>query len=213
MYKVIITILIVFLSACANMKNKNESLTHDQTFNTAKVTNSASYHVKGKSYHVLKKASHYEEKGVASWYGRKFHKKRTSSGERYNMYRLTAAHKTLPLSTYVLVTNLKNGRHVIVKVNDRGPFVYNRLIDLSYAAAKKLGMVGSGTAPVTVKVVTRAYLLLRNAFVVAEEDKRSFVIASPRGVSGEASVGFAELIKTWIVSPESCAARFATTKA
>ncbi len=133
------------------MKNNNESISHNH--NTVKVKNSVGYSVRGKSYHVMKKASHYEEKGVASWYGKAFHKKRTSSGERYNMYKMTAAHKTLPLSTYVLVTNLKNGRQVVVKVNDRGPFVYNRLIDLSYAAAKKLGMVGRGTAQVTVKAV------------------------------------------------------------
>lgn len=111
------------------------------------------YRVRGKRYHVMKTSKNYQEQGIASWYGRAFHRKKTSSGERFNMYRMTAAHKTLPLSTHVLVTNLKNGRKVIVKVNDRGPFVSNRLIDLSYAAAKKIGMVGSGIVPVNIQAL------------------------------------------------------------
>lgn len=115
-----------------------------------------SYRIYGKKYYVLTSSSKYEEKGVASWYGPRFHRKRTSSGERYNMYAMTAAHKTLPLNTYVRVTNLKTGRHIIVRVNDRGPFVSKRLIDLSYAAAKKLGMVGAGVAPVSVKAIVPA---------------------------------------------------------
>lgn len=92
----------------------------------------------------------YEENGNASWYGARFHKKRTTSGERFNMYALTAAHKTLPLSTQVTVTNLINGRQVTVRINDRGPFIPNRVIDLSYAAAKQLGMIGYGTVPVKI---------------------------------------------------------------
>jgi len=98
-------------------------------------------------------SKNYEEQGVASWYGTKFHAQRTSSGERYNMLAMTAAHKTLPLPTYVQVTNLRNGKKIIVKVNDRGPFESNRLIDLSYVAAKKLGMLGHGTAYVDVKAI------------------------------------------------------------
>lgn len=113
----------------------------------------SSYRVYGKRYHVLKTSKNYEEKGTASWYGPQFHHRPTSSGERFNMYKLTAAHKTLPLSTYVLVTNLINGRQVVVRVNDRGPFVANRIIDLSYAAAKKIGMVGSGVTKVRVKAL------------------------------------------------------------
>lgn len=115
---------------------------------------SASYRVFGRHYHVMKSSKNYQERGIASWYGRQFHYRHTSSGERFNMYKMTAAHKTLPLPTYVQVTNLKNNRKVIVKVNDRGPFVSNRLIDLSYAAAKKLGMVGRGLAPVSVKALS-----------------------------------------------------------
>lgn len=117
------------------------------------VKNKTTYQVFGKRYYVMRTSKNYEEKGIASWYGKEFHRKKTSSGERYNMFRMTAAHKTLPLATSVLVTNLKNGRKVIVKVNDRGPFIANRLIDLSYAAAKKLGMVGLGVAPVSVKAL------------------------------------------------------------
>ncbi len=93
------------------------------------------------------------KKDVASWYGKRFHHRRTASGERFNMYKLTAAHKTLPLSSYALVTNLRNSKQVIVKINDRGPFIEGRTIDLSYAAAKKLGMLGQGIAPVSIKPV------------------------------------------------------------
>lgn len=112
-----------------------------------------SYRVFGKNYHVLNSSENYEEQGFASWYGAEFNKRTTSSGERFNMFSMTAAHKTLPLSTYVLVTNLMNGREVIVKVNDRGPFVSNRIIDLSYLAAKKLGMLNLGIAQVRVKAI------------------------------------------------------------
>ncbi len=91
--------------------------------------------------------------GVASWYGKDFHGKPTASGEIYNMYDMTAAHKTLPLGTQVMVTNLENGRSVKVTINDRGPFVKNRIIDLSYAAAKAIGMVGPGTAKVMIEVL------------------------------------------------------------
>ncbi len=90
------------------------------------------------------------EVGLASWYGPGFHGKRTASGERYNMYAFTAAHKLLPMNTYVLVTNLENGRQTIVRINDRGPFVKNRIIDLSYAAAKALGMTQKGVARVRI---------------------------------------------------------------
>jgi len=96
----------------------------------------------------------YTEYGTASWYGSKFHGKRTADGEIYNMYAMTAAHKTLPFNTYVKVTNLNNHREAVVRINDRGPFVGDRIIDLSYAAAKKLGMIGTGTAPVKLVVLS-----------------------------------------------------------
>lgn len=119
----------------------------------AKYGNMPSYRVFGKRYFTLRSSKNYNEIGVASWYGTLFHAQRTSSGEPYNMLSMTAAHKTLPLPTYVEVTNLKNHRQIIVKVNDRGPFESNRLIDLSYVAAKKLGMLGHGTALVRVKAI------------------------------------------------------------
>lgn len=111
------------------------------------------YDVLGKRYHVLPTSAGYVERGVASWYGRDFHGLSTSSGERYDMNAMTAAHTTLPLPTWVEVTNLENGKRVVVKVNDRGPFVKNRLIDLSFAAAKALDMVGTGTTRVEVRAV------------------------------------------------------------
>ena len=92
------------------------------------------------------------EEGIASWYGRKFHGRKTSSGERYNMYGISAAHRTLPLGTIVRVTHVRSGRKVTVRINDRGPFVDDRIIDLSYGAAKRLGMVKEGVAPVIVEV-------------------------------------------------------------
>jgi rare lipoprotein A len=111
------------------------------------------YDVFGKRYFVLSSNVGYVERGVASWYGPGFHKIRTSTGELYDMYGMTAAHKTLPLPAYVRVTNLQNGRSVVVRVNDRGPFVGNRIIDLSYTAAAKLDMLRNGTAMVEVRSV------------------------------------------------------------
>ena len=112
--------------------------------------NPASYAVYGKRYYTLDSSDGYRERGIASWYGTKFHGRRTSSGEPYDMYAMTAAHKTLPLPTYVRVTNLKNRRSVVLRVNDRGPFHTNRIIDLSYTAASKLGILSKGTGYVEV---------------------------------------------------------------
>jgi len=121
----------------------------------SKSGNPSSYVVFGQRYHVLDSAAGYSERGMASWYGPDFHGKRTSSGETYDMHAMTAAHKTLPIPTRVRVTNLSNGKSVIVKVNDRGPFARGRIIDLSYAAAKRLDMIGPGTAEVRIEVVDR----------------------------------------------------------
>lgn len=115
--------------------------------------NMASYTVLGKTYEVLPTAKNYHEVGKASWYGQKFHGHLTSNGEYYDMYGLSAAHRYLPLPTYVQVTNLNNGREVIVRVNDRGPFHPDRIIDLSYAAAYKLDMLHTGTALVRVEAI------------------------------------------------------------
>jgi rare lipoprotein A len=111
------------------------------------------YDVLGKRYFVLSSGVGYVERGVASWYGPGFHKVRTSTGEPYDMYAMTAAHRTLPLPAYVRVTNLQNGRSIVVRVNDRGPFVGNRIIDLSYTAALKLDMLRNGTAMVEVRTL------------------------------------------------------------
>ena len=111
------------------------------------------YTVYGRTYVPLRSAEGYSKKGIASWYGKKFHGKRTSSGETYDMYQMSAAHKTLPLPSYVRVTNLKNNKKIVVRVNDRGPFVDDRIIDLSYVAASKLDLVRPGTGPVLVEAV------------------------------------------------------------
>ena len=116
--------------------------------------NPAFYDVNGKRYHVLNDANGYRERGVASWYGKKFHGQPTATGEPYDMYAASAAHKTLPLPAYARVTNLENDRSIIVRINDRGPFVANRLIDLSYGAALQLDMIRNGTSFVEVEVVT-----------------------------------------------------------
>jgi len=115
--------------------------------------NHSPYEVFGTKYRVMSSAKGYEERGIASWYGTKFHGRRTSSGEPYDMHLATAAHKTLPLPTYAEVTNLDNGRKVVVKINDRGPFKDNRLIDMSYGAAIRLDMIGKGTANVDIRVI------------------------------------------------------------
>tara|TARA_R110000772_G_scaffold41760_32_gene97278 strand:- start:1647 stop:2606 length:960 start_codon:yes stop_codon:yes gene_type:complete len=117
------------------------------------LANLRSYSVLGRHYTPLKTGKGYSATGGASWYGQKFHGHLTSNGEIYDMYAMSAAHKTLPLPSYVRVTNLKNGREAIVRVNDRGPFHDNRIIDLSYAAAMKLGMLSTGTTQVKLDVI------------------------------------------------------------
>ena len=119
----------------------------------SKYGNGPVYEVLGKRYQVLGSSAGYAERGVASWYGKKFHGNLTSNREPYNMYAMSAAHKTLPLPTYVRVRNLSNNKSVIVRVNDRGPFVHNRIIDLSYAAALKLDMIKDGTSMVEVTAI------------------------------------------------------------
>ena len=122
----------------------------------SKYGNPKSYVVFGKRYHVLNSSHGYSETGLASWYGKKFHGRRTSSGETYDMYQMTAAHKSLPLPTYVRVENLENGKDIIVRVNDRGPFHEGRIIDLSYTAASKLDVIRKGTARVRVTAIDPA---------------------------------------------------------
>lgn len=119
----------------------------------SKYGNPPSYVVFGKTYRTLPSSQGFVQRGIASWYGKKFHGRRTSSGETYDMYGMTAAHTQLPLPTYVQVTNLKNGKQVVLKVNDRGPFHGNRVIDLSYSAARKLDIVREGTGLVEVRAI------------------------------------------------------------
>jgi rare lipoprotein A len=114
-----------------------------------------SYSVNGVTYYPLVNEEGFVQEGMASWYGKEFHGKKTSSGEIYDMYEITAAHKTLPLGTYVKVENLSNLREVIVRINDRGPFVAGRIIDLSYTAGRRIGLVGPGVAKVRLVALSR----------------------------------------------------------
>ena len=118
--------------------------------------NASQYSVLGKNYTVMAKAKNFKQVGMASWYGKQFHGRKTSSGEKFDMYKLTAAHKNLPIPCYARVTNTENGKSVIVKVNDRGPFHGSRVMDVSWAAAAKLDMVGKGTAKIKLEVVSSA---------------------------------------------------------
>jgi len=114
------------------------------------------YRIHGKTYHVLKSNTGYDKKGYASWYGAKFNGRPTATGERFNMYAMTAASPTLRIPSYVKVTNLENHKSIVVKVNDRGPYRKGRILDLSYGAAAKLGMLKKGTAYVDVKTIHHA---------------------------------------------------------
>lgn len=144
------------------------------------------YNALGERYVPMAHARGYRERGIASWYGKKFHGKQTSSREPYDMYAMSAAHKTLPLPSYVRVRNLQNGRSVIVRVNDRGPFLHNRLIDLSYAAAYRLGIVGTGTGLVEVEAVEPGESApVQLAGQPATEPRRpTFAVVSPAAAEG-----------------------------
>jgi rare lipoprotein A len=152
--------LVFVLSGCGSSSWKGGSqkkvVATTEELPRSKSGNPPFYEVYGVRYTTMNSSIGYKERGVASWYGKKFHGRSTSSGERYDMYAMTAAHKSLPLPTIARVTNLSNGKSVIVRVNDRGPFVKNRLIDMSYAAAIELDMTGAGTALVEVVALTKA---------------------------------------------------------
>jgi rare lipoprotein A len=153
--------LAVTLSACTfDVPIENRTKTVNPTIikvppeiTRSKSGNPTSYVVFGKRYYVMDNAHGFVERGVASWYGKKFHGRKTSSGEVYDMHAMTAAHKKLPLPSYVRVVNIENGRSIVVKVNDRGPFVGDRIIDLSFAAATKLGLIEPGTGEVEISVL------------------------------------------------------------
>ncbi|MBH0049702.1 septal ring lytic transglycosylase RlpA family protein [Pseudoalteromonas sp. SWYJZ19] len=175
------TLLILLLSACSSGSGSRYSMRHDaaplrapttlemQDAIVTETTKSASasrpYTVLGKSYSPMLDETGYSEEGIASWYGRKFHGYHTSNGETYDMFAMTAAHKTLPLPSFVKVTNTANGKSVIVRVNDRGPFHDDRVIDLSYAAAYKLGYYTHGTAKVKLEAVTLAGATARQTYI------------------------------------------------
>src|SRR5690242_13819286 len=135
-----------------DVSNVKDAVPADVT--PSKTGNPANYTVLGQTYTLLPACRGYHDRGIASWYGMQFNGGRTSDGETYDMYAMTAANKVVPIPCYARVTNLQNGKSVVVKINDRGPFVDNRLIDLSYAAATKLEMTGTGTAVVDVQAVT-----------------------------------------------------------
>jgi len=143
--------------------------------------NPESYVVFGQRYFVKKSSLNHVERGIASWYGTKFHGRRTSSGEPYDMLAMTAAHKSLPLPTYAEVTNLENGRKIIVKINDRGPFKKSRIIDLSYAAAVKLGITKAGTGLVEVRTIdpTQPLPAPTSAAVAAQATTTPVLLATP----------------------------------
>jgi rare lipoprotein A len=140
------------------------------------------YDVLGKRYFVMKESAGYLERGIASWYGPGFHAASTSNGEKYDMYAMTAAHKTLPLPCFVQVTNLRNGRSIVVRVNDRGPFKDGRIIDLSYTAASKLDMLRDGTTFVEVRALTP-----ESAPTVTAADSSIFVQAGAFSSEGNAA--------------------------
>ncbi len=140
-------------SAPKHVAKTPETLDAVPQYEAYRMFNSRPYKVLGKHYTPMNSGKGYEEVGYASWYGQKFHGHLTSNGETYNMFAMSAAHKTLPLPSYVRVTNLENNKQAIVRVNDRGPFHDNRIIDLSYAAAVKLGYHSKGTAKVKLEVI------------------------------------------------------------
>lgn len=149
------------------------------------------YTVNGRTYRPLTRIETYSQRGTASWYGPKFHGRPTANGEIYNMYALTAAHRILPFQTKVLVTNLQNGQSVQVRINDRGPFVKNRLIDLSYTAARKLDMIGKGTALVKVESVklpsdrdTTRYFVQLGSFSKLQNARQLLHKTKNKGYSG-----------------------------
>ncbi len=170
------------------------------------------YEVFGKRYYVLSSSVGYVERGVASWYGPGFHQVRTSTGEPYDMYAMTAAHKTLPLPAYVRVTNLQNGRSVVVRVNDRGPFVGNRIIDLSYTAAAKLDMLRNGTAMVEVRSIEPTSAIAPAVTAAALEPLAAPPDAAPDSATGGDApvlIGKALFIQAGAFSDPHNAARLA----
>lgn len=184
-------LLMILVSACSNNYGRYQqqhdstptrlptaSELHDATPRAEKPSRGGNkaYQVRGKHYPVLKSAENFSQTGIASWYGRKFHGHLTSNGEIYDMYAMSAAHKNLPLPTYLHVVNNSNGRSVIVRVNDRGPFHQSRIIDLSYSAAYKLDMLKTGTANVTITAITD---FTTESFAIRPENSPNLIAVAP----------------------------------
>ena len=173
------------------------------------------YNIYGVDYSPRTDLMEYKETGIASWYGHKFHGHLTSNGETYNVFAMSAAHKTLPLPSYVRVTNLDNGKSAIVRVNDRGPFHQDRVIDLSYSAAYKIGMMGKGTARVQVELLASPAMTSQESYAMGlgsrsnqfEETTIASNPASPRPGSVAAPVAMPT-----VVAPTSVAAASAGSK-
>ena len=141
---IVLALMLALMHGCGG-KARRHGPSHQGKKGTQKA-----YTIAGKTYYPLPSAQGFRQAGYASWYGPGFHGRKTANGERYDMHAMTAAHRILPMNTWVRVRNLDNGREVVVRINDRGPFVKNRIIDLSYSAAKKLGIIGPGTARVEI---------------------------------------------------------------
>lgn len=169
-----------------------------------KAGNKSPYTILGETYYVLESSEGFKQKGIASWYGKKFHGHKTSNGEVYSMYGMTAAHKTLPIPSYVRVTNIDNGRMVVVRVNDRGPFHEGRVIDLSYAAAQKLGYANKGTANVELEVIntegdgsTAPHLLPAEALPVGH----GYFVQVGAYTNPESALKVKKLLEGWAKNP------------
>ena len=166
------------------------------------------YTIRGKTYYPLASGEGFVEEGIASWYGSDFHGKRTANGERYDMYGMTAAHKLLPFNTQVKVTNLQNGRSIVVRINDRGPFVADRVIDLTHTGATRIGMIGPGTARVRVETVG-AVAAIKNGDIMgnfyvqvgafSRKDNAERLVAKFKSGGVNARMYYAETVYLWRV--------------
>ena len=200
-------LILLFLTACGGPSYKVETIKKPGLSGTQ-----LPYKVNGQRYDPLLSAAGFSEEGIASWYGKDFHGRKTSNGEIYDMYAMTAAHKTLPMNVYLRVTNRGNGRSVVVRVNDRGPFIKGRIIDLSYSAAKELEVVGPGTAPVRIETLGYREQTPPGAAVVYRQPESyrvgpftvqvgAFTVAdNARRLSGElkARFGASDVVEAWI---------------
>lgn len=154
----VLCMLLAMLGACllnsgCSLRSDSSSTKEAQGKSKKGPRGTRPYTIRGKTYYPLLSAHGFREEGIASWYGSDFHGKSTANGERYDMHGMTAAHKLLPFNTQVRVTNKNNGKSIVVRINDRGPFVANRVIDLTRTGAERIGMIAQGTAPVLLETV------------------------------------------------------------